>query len=80
MLTYAGVCWRVLQRKFQLDMQLLNSVLDELILNVVSTENPTDMDALMNKDYDNVLDASLLRFLVDVRGAGTTYYLKPDYS
>ena len=29
-------------------------MLDELILNVVSTENPTDLDALINKDYDNV--------------------------
>lgn len=57
------------QRKFQLDMQLLNSVLDELILNVVSEQDPTDMDALMNKDYDNINDPSLLRFLVDVRGA-----------
>jgi len=50
-------------------MQLLNSVLDELILNVVSEQDPTDMDALMNKDYDNINDPSLLRFLVDVRGA-----------
>ena len=57
------------QRKFQLDMQLLNSVLDELILNVVNEKEPADMDALLNKDYDNVMDPSLLRFLVDVRGA-----------
>ena len=57
------------QRKFQEDMKLLNSVLDELILNVVNEKDPTDMDALLNKDYDNVMDPSLLRFLVDVRGA-----------
>lgn len=30
------------------------------------------MDALLNKDYDNVVDPSLLRFLVDVRGVART--------
>ena len=37
-----------------------------------ATQEPTDMDALMNKDYDNINDPSLLRFLVDVRGADAT--------
>ncbi len=58
-----GVCWRMRgrQRKFQQDMQLLNSVLDELILNVVSEKEETDLDALIAKDYDKVNDPSLLR-------------------
>jgi len=60
------------QRKFQKDMSLLNGVLDELILNVVSQREETDLDALLNKDYDNVNDPSLLRFLVDMRGADAT--------
>mmetsp|Transcript_491 Transcript_491/g.1145 ORF Transcript_491/g.1145 Transcript_491/m.1145 type:complete len:647 (+) Transcript_491:75-2015(+) len=60
------------QRKFQNDMNLLNGVLDELILNVVSQKEETDLDALLNKDYDNVADPSLLRFLVDLRGADAT--------
>ena len=60
------------QRKFQQDMALLNSVLDKLILNVVQDKQETDLDALINKDYDNVNDPSLLRFLVDLRGADAT--------
>jgi cytochrome P450 family 97 subfamily B polypeptide 3 len=60
------------QRKFQQDMALLNSVLDKLILNVVEDKQETDLDALINKDYDNVNDPSLLRFLVDLRGADAT--------
>jgi len=60
------------QRKFQQDMQLLNSVLDELILNVVNEKEETDLDALIAKDYANVKDPSLLRFLVDVRGGDAT--------
>jgi cytochrome P450 family 97 subfamily B polypeptide 3 len=60
------------QRKFQQDMALLNGVLDKLILNVVADKQETDLDALLNKDYDNVNDPSLLRFLVDCRGADAT--------
>ncbi|EKX39181.1 cytochrome P450 [Guillardia theta CCMP2712] len=60
------------QRKFQQDMALLNGVLDKLILNVVNEKQETDLDALINKDYDNVNDPSLLRFLVDLRGADAT--------
>mmetsp|Transcript_37047 Transcript_37047/g.74984 ORF Transcript_37047/g.74984 Transcript_37047/m.74984 type:complete len:312 (-) Transcript_37047:180-1115(-) len=53
-------------------MALLNSVLDELILNVVSEKEETDLEALLAKDYDKVNDPSLLRFLVDVRGGDAT--------
>jgi len=60
------------QRKFQQDMALLNGVLDKLILNVVEDKQEADLDALLNKDYDNVNDPSLLRFLVDCRGADAT--------
>jgi len=41
-------------------------------MQIATTQEPTDMDALMNKDYDNINDPSLLRFLVDVRGADAT--------
>ncbi|KAJ1480183.1 cytochrome P450 [Baffinella frigidus] len=60
------------QLKFQNDMKLLRGVLDEVILNVIEDKDETDMDALMAKDYSKINDPSLLRFLVDVRGAGHT--------
>ena len=60
------------QLKFQNDMKLLRGVLDEVILNVIEDKDETDMDALINKDYSKIKDPSLLRFLVDVRGADAT--------
>ncbi len=61
MITIVGGCVR--QRKFQQDMALLNSVLDKLILNVISEKEETDLEALLAKDYDKVKDPSLLRFV-----------------
>ena len=47
------------QRKFQQDMALLNGVLDELILNVVSQKDETDLDSLIAKVPPLSLDMSL---------------------
>jgi cytochrome P450 family 97 subfamily B polypeptide 3 len=55
-------------RKFNKDLRLLDGVLDELITNVLQTRNEEDVEALENRDYDNIEDPSLLRFLVDMRG------------
>ena len=56
------------QRKFAADMKVINDTLDELITTARNTTNKTDMEALQNRDYSKVQDASLLRFLVDMRG------------
>jgi cytochrome P450 len=56
-------------RKFNADLQLLNNVLDNLIIRAKSTRVVEDIEELENRNYANVQDPSLLRFLVDMRGA-----------
>ncbi|KAL3914372.1 MAG: hypothetical protein SGPRY_007650, partial [Prymnesium sp.] len=53
---------------FNRDMDLLNSKLYELIDGCLEERDPQELEALENKDYDNVKDPSMLRFLVDLRG------------
>ncbi|KAK9193827.1 hypothetical protein WN944_004527 [Citrus x changshan-huyou] len=68
------------QRKFQNDLKIINDCLDGLIRNAKETRqlsialpgsfvNETDVEKLQSRDYSNLKDASLLRFLVDMRGA-----------
>ncbi|KAL3502381.1 hypothetical protein ACH5RR_036830 [Cinchona calisaya] len=57
------------QRKFQKDLKFINDCLDDLIRNAKETRQETDLEQLQKRDYLNVKDASLLRFLVDMRGA-----------
>ncbi|KAF9591241.1 hypothetical protein IFM89_003192 [Coptis chinensis] len=57
------------QRKFQSDLKVINDCLDGLIRNAKETRQETDVEKLQQRDYSNVKDASLLRFLVDMRGA-----------
>ncbi|XP_054796857.1 cytochrome P450 97B2, chloroplastic isoform X2 [Prosopis cineraria] len=57
------------QRKFQSDLKVINSCLDELIKNAKESRQETDVEKLQQRDYLNLKDASLLRFLVDMRGA-----------
>lgn len=57
------------QRKFQNDLQVINNCLDGLIRNAKETREETDVEKLQQRDYSNLKDASLLRFLVDMRGA-----------
>ena len=56
------------QRLFKERMQTINGVLDELIAKAQDTQQEEDLEALQNRDYKNVQDPSLLRFLVDMRG------------
>ncbi len=58
---------------FHRNMKLLNSILDELIVNAFATQNQADVAELENRGYsDTAGNSSLLRFLVDMRGEDTT--------
>ncbi|GLT46936.1 hypothetical protein SLA2020_206620 [Shorea laevis] len=57
------------QRKFQNDLKIINECLDGLIQNAKETRQETDIEQLQQRQYLNLKDASLLRFLVDMRGA-----------
>ena len=56
-------------RKFNSDLKLLNDVLDDLINRAKSTRTVEDIEELENRNYAEVDDPSMLRFLVDMRGA-----------
>ncbi|XP_020529430.1 cytochrome P450 97B2, chloroplastic isoform X2 [Amborella trichopoda] len=56
------------QRKFHSDIKLINDCLDTLISNAKETRQEADVKKLQDTDYGILKDASLLRFLVDVRG------------
>jgi cytochrome P450 len=56
-------------RAFNSDLELLNNVLDDLITRAKNTRVVEDIEELEKRDYANVKDPSLLRFLVDMRGA-----------
>ncbi|KAL7086588.1 hypothetical protein ACP275_13G010000 [Erythranthe tilingii] len=56
------------QRKFQNDLKVINDCLDGLIQNAKETREEADVEKLQQRDYLNIKDASLLRFLVDMRG------------
>lgn len=56
-------------RKFNADLDLLNNVLDELILGAKQTRSEADIEQLEARNYAEAKDPSMLRFLVDMRGA-----------
>jgi len=56
-------------RKFNSDLKILNDVLDELINLAKATRSVDDIEELEKRNYAEVKDPSLLRFLVDMRGA-----------
>lgn len=56
-------------RDFNSNLKVLNDVLDDLIDRAKATQNVEDIEELENRNYDEVKDPSLLRFLVDMRGA-----------
>lgn len=60
------------QRQFRDDMRLINETLNEVIASAKATASSTDLSDLERRDYENVNDPSLLRFLVDLRGEETT--------
>ena len=59
-------------RRFNADLQLLNDVLEQLIKQTLDTQNKADVDELEKRNYYEMENPSLLRFLVDMRGEDTT--------
>ncbi|EHA8589231.1 putative Cytochrome P450 97B2, chloroplastic [Cocos nucifera] len=57
------------QRKFHDDLKVINDCLDGLIKNAKETRQEADVENLQQRDYSSLKDVSLLRFLVDMRGA-----------
>ncbi|XP_020269292.1 cytochrome P450 97B2, chloroplastic [Asparagus officinalis] len=57
------------QRKFHRDLKVINDCLDGLIRNAKESREEADVEKLQQRDYSTLKDASLLRFLVDMRGA-----------
>ena len=60
------------QREFKNNMTLINDTLNGLIKQAQQFEGTEDLEELQNRDYSKVKDPSLLRFLVDIRGADVT--------
>lgn len=56
-------------RKFNADLKILDDVLDELIDRAKNTRQVEDIEELEKRNYAEVKDPSLLRFLVDMRDA-----------
>lgn len=57
---------------FEKNMNMLNEVLDELIVKALATQNKADVEELEKRDYGQMENTSLLRFLVDMRGEDTS--------
>lgn len=70
-LPFANLYLKNLQ-EFEKNMALLNDVLDELIEKALATQSLADVEELENRDYNEMENTSLLRFLVDMRGEDTT--------
>lgn len=60
------------QRDFKSNMELLDSALNECISQALSDRRETDLEDLEARDYSKMENASLLRFLVDMRGEVTS--------
>ena len=60
------------QREFKKNMSIINDTLNGLIKQAQQFEGTDDLEELQNRDYSKVKDPSLLRFLVDIRGADVT--------
>mmetsp|Transcript_30664 Transcript_30664/g.73552 ORF Transcript_30664/g.73552 Transcript_30664/m.73552 type:complete len:486 (+) Transcript_30664:499-1956(+) len=56
-------------RKFNADLKILNDVLNNLISRAKQTRSVEDIEELEKRNYAEVDDPSMLRFLVDMRGA-----------
>jgi len=60
------------QKQFKADITAINDELSVLIKSALETRDETDLAEMEARDYAAVEDASLLRFLVDVRGEEAT--------
>lgn len=56
-------------RKFNADLKILNDVLNDLIVRAKGSRSVEDIEQLEKRNYAEVEDPSMLRFLVDMRGA-----------
>jgi len=56
------------QREFAAHLNVLNEKLSEMIALARTFKNEEDLESLEKRDYANIKDPSLLRFLVDLRG------------
>jgi cytochrome P450 len=57
------------QVAFHRDLAVINECLDNLIIEAKRTRSEEDVESLQSRDYAKIKDASLLRFLVDMRDA-----------
>jgi cytochrome P450 len=55
-------------KEFEANMAMLNDVLNDLIRQAMDSADKVDQEELQNRDYNNMENPSLLRFLVDMRG------------
>lgn len=60
------------QAQFVSDLDLVNVALDTLIAEALQSRSEGDVEALEARDYSKLENPSLLRFLVDMRGADAT--------
>jgi cytochrome P450 len=60
------------QKRFAEDIAMINDELSVLIKSAMETRDETDLAEMEGRDYAQVEDASLLRFLVDIRGDEAT--------
>ena len=59
-------------RRFNKDLKLLDTILNELIEKCVATESKGSVEELETRNYATMENPSLLRFLVDMRGEEST--------
>lgn len=60
------------QREFTSNMELLNKALNDCVAKALDNRSEADLEELEARDYTKMENASLLRFLVDMRGEETT--------
>ena len=60
------------QKQFKEDIAAINDELSVLIRSAMESRDEKDLEEMESRDYANVDDASLLRFLVDIRGDEAT--------
>eukprot|EP00542_Grammatophora_oceanica_P012339 CAMPEP_0194036482 /NCGR_PEP_ID=MMETSP0009_2-20130614/8828_1 /TAXON_ID=210454 /ORGANISM="Grammatophora oceanica, Strain CCMP 410" /LENGTH=707 /DNA_ID=CAMNT_0038678249 /DNA_START=54 /DNA_END=2177 /DNA_ORIENTATION=- len=56
-------------RRFNRNLRTIHKVMDDLVARAKQTRTVTDLEELEKRNYDQVQDPSMLRFMVDMRGA-----------
>lgn len=60
------------QREFNENMELLNKALNDCVRKALEDRSEADVEELEKRDFSQMENASLLRFLVDMKGEATT--------